>query len=229
MHISMAAGDYDGEGWEGYFVGSPSYASRRMLCCDPASYRDGAWSAAARCDPAALCLTRSCAADLESVFYVLAELVMGEQLPWSCKDENSASDGDGDEIERASVSFRRACPCGCAVAPSVNCKVTDWCLRRAGRQIAHYAYDMSLLLRRLPPVMQTMWGMIEALQFGEVPDYDDFRATLLPAMPAVRTRGAKWPAVGAPAGLAKAPTTGPTEPNGKRLRAAIAASMQREE
>ena len=27
---------------EDYFVGSPSYASRRMLKCEPASYRDGA-------------------------------------------------------------------------------------------------------------------------------------------------------------------------------------------
>ena len=90
---------------------------------------------------------------------------------------------------------------------------------------------MSALLCRLPPVLQTMWGMIQALQFGEVPDYDAFRATLLPAAPAVRSkRGTTWPAAGAPAGLANAPPkTGPEEPNGKRLRAAIAASMQHEE
>ena len=91
---------------------------------------------------------------------------------------------------------------------------------------------MSALLRRLPPVLQTMWGMIQALQFGEVPDYDALRATLLPAAPAVRSkRGTTtWPAAGAPAGLANAlPKTGPEEPNGKRPRAAIAASMQHEE
>ena len=95
----------------------------------------------------------------------------------------------------------------------------------------HYNYDMSLLLRRLPPVLQTMWGMIQELQFGEVPDYDAFRAMLVPATPAVRSkRSTTWPAVGAPAGLAKPPPkTGAEEPNGKRLRAAIAASLQHEE
>ena len=94
---------------------------------------------------------------------------------------------------------------------------------------------MSGLLCKLPAAMQTMWGMIEELQFGEVPDYDAFRAALLPAMPAVRKRAlappaASWPAAGAPAGLAKLAESGPEEPNGKRLRAAIVAGMlEREE
>ena len=97
--------------------------------------------------------------------------------------------------------------------------------------MAHYRYEMSALLCRLPPAMQTMWGMLEELQFGEVPDYDAFRAALLPSMPAVRKRalGATWPASGAPAGHAKLPETGPQEPNGKRLRAAIVARHLREE
>lgn len=90
---------------------------------------------------------------------------------------------------------------------------------------------MSKLLCRLPPALQTMWGMLEELQFGEVPDYDAFRAALLPSLPAVRkrTRGASWPATGEPAELAKLPQTGPQEPNGTRLRAAIVASSLREE
>jgi len=90
---------------------------------------------------------------------------------------------------------------------------------------------MSRLLCRLPPAMQTMWGMLEELQFGEVPDYDAFRAALMPSAPAVRKRalGATWPASGQPAGLAKLPETGPQEPNGKRLRAAIVAAHMREE
>lgn len=29
-------------GLDGWFLGSPAYASRRMLVCEPASYRDGA-------------------------------------------------------------------------------------------------------------------------------------------------------------------------------------------
>ena len=90
---------------------------------------------------------------------------------------------------------------------------------------------MSLLLCRLPPALQTMWGMLEELQFGEVPDYDAFRAALLPSLPAVRkrTRDTTWPASGQPAGLAQLPQTGPQELNGKRLRAAMVASCLREE
>ena len=48
-HLSRSLkDDSDCEGCEDYFMGSPSYASRRMLMCEPASYRDGTWSAAAR-------------------------------------------------------------------------------------------------------------------------------------------------------------------------------------
>ena len=63
----------------------------------------------------ALALTRGRTADLESVFYVLAELVMGEQLPWSCKDEKSKSDSDDvDESEQFNASFKRAHPRTCS-------------------------------------------------------------------------------------------------------------------
>lgn len=92
---------------------------------------------------------------------------------------------------------------------------------------------MSGLLCVLPPALQTLWGMLEELQFGEVPDYAALRAALLPAAPAVRSNkrvfGLSWPARGAPAGPAQLPQTGPQEPNGKRLRAAMAAGIMREE
>ena len=48
MHLSRSAEDWDCEGCDEYFVGSPSFASKRMLMCEPASYRDGACEAAAR-------------------------------------------------------------------------------------------------------------------------------------------------------------------------------------
>ena len=64
--------------------------------------------------PPALPLTHGCGADLESVFYVLTELVMGEQLPWSLKEANSDSDSDDDESTQFTVSFKRANPRTCS-------------------------------------------------------------------------------------------------------------------
>jgi hypothetical protein len=48
------------------------------------------------------------------VFYVLTELVMGEQLPWSLKEANSDSDSDDDESTQFTVSFKRANPRTCS-------------------------------------------------------------------------------------------------------------------
>ena len=40
-------------------------------------------------------------ADLESVFYVLAELVLGEPLPWCCKDEAASCGSDGEAVSNS--------------------------------------------------------------------------------------------------------------------------------
>ena len=39
---SSDCSDHASAGLEQWFLGSPGYASRRMLVCEPASYRDGA-------------------------------------------------------------------------------------------------------------------------------------------------------------------------------------------
>ena len=44
------------------------------------------------------------------MFYVLVELVMGEQLPWNCKATKSDSGGDDCEGTQFTVSFKRALP-----------------------------------------------------------------------------------------------------------------------
>ena len=55
------------------------------------------------------------------MFYVLAELVMGEQLPWSCKDKKSASDGDDcDESAQFTASFKRAHLRTCSPLPRAS-------------------------------------------------------------------------------------------------------------
>ena len=53
-HSSSDCSDRDSAGLKEWFFGSPAYASRRMLVCEPASYRDGSCHAVAGVDTAPL-------------------------------------------------------------------------------------------------------------------------------------------------------------------------------
>jgi hypothetical protein len=112
------------------------------------------------------------------------------------------------------------------------------------------AYDYSAFVGALPPPALALWHAVDALPFEGLPNYEALRAALAPQPPTccVHRGGAAAAAV---CGVKRAredaaalsvaeedvaglpAVTGPEEPRGKRLRAAMAAdvigAMAREE
>ncbi len=106
--------------------------------------------------------------------------------------------------------------------------------------------DYSGFVARLPAQLRELWALLEQLEFGAVPDYVALRAALLPQRPVLsrgraplqltrvsggkRCREEDEPSCVVPAATESVqPLTGPHEPNGKRLRAAMVTQMLREE
>ncbi len=121
----------------------------------------------------------------------------------------------------------------------------------AGICAVRKAYDYSAFVSALPPPALALWHAVDALPFDGLPNYEALRATLAPQPPAccVHRGGAAAASVcgvkrareeAAALSVAEeavealpAAVTGPEEPRGKRLRAAMAAdvigAMAREE
>jgi hypothetical protein len=114
------------------------------------------------------------------------------------------------------------------------------CSARAGICAFRQQYNYDAFVAALPPPLRALWDMVDALEFNALPNYEALRGALALQQPCVhpgggtkraREEAAPPPALSAADAAAAAaasaaePVTGPEEPRGKRLRAAMAADM----